>query len=122
MRDSDRNPWQGLTTAQTHELDQALLLPQRRGMTRAEAWIDVRDEYARRCATLLVSNDLRGALTSAEISAAADTMARKSVADELSAAERLARFERENPNDPAVAFLPAKPGARRRTRKPTTGV
>lgn len=91
-------------------------------MRRSEAFQSIADEYAKRCALLLVSNDLRGALSAAEISAAADAMARKVEADDMRAAERLAQFEQTNPEDPAVAFLPPKPGARRRTRKPTTGV
>jgi replication-associated recombination protein RarA len=117
-----RSPWQGLQPHQSAELDTAILQPHRRGLRRSEAFQSIADEYAKRCALLLVSNDLRGAMNAAEISAAAEAMARKVEADDMRAAERLAQFEQTNPEDPAVAFLPPKPGARRRTRKPTTGV
>src|SRR5690606_21418285 len=57
-RPTQRNNWQGLTTAQVLELDEACSLPHRRGMTSAEAWEDVAREFAMRAASLLVNNDL----------------------------------------------------------------
>lgn len=67
MDRTKRSPWNGLTTAQCQQLDADLTVPHRLTMERAHAYADISDEYARRVASLLATNDLRGALWFAEM-------------------------------------------------------
>jgi hypothetical protein len=98
---SQRNPWQGLTGTQLQLLDDALKLPGRLNRGRAEAFDDVAKEFAYRTANLLVANDLRGALDSAEITAAAVALARQhrdAHERAVDRAEYVRRLEAEDPN------------------------
>lgn len=61
------SPWNGLTSPQLAALDAAVSEPQRQSMSLKDAYRDVHAEFSRRTVTLLVSNDLRGALDAAAI-------------------------------------------------------
>ena len=66
-----RSPWSGLTTSQSLELSDALSDTTSTALTREEALWRVHVAYSRRAAAALVANDLRTALRTAEIAAAA---------------------------------------------------
>lgn len=80
--------WSGLTPDQAMRLDRELHKSVTLRIPYAQVAWDTHVEYSRRCAVLLSSNDLRGALDAAEISAAALLIHERERAREL---ERQAR-------------------------------
>lgn len=81
--------WSGLTRAQARELDEALWLPDRRELPYVEAARAVHEEYAARTVALLIGNDLRGALSAAEIAYTANGVAERERASRHAALWRL---------------------------------
>lgn len=71
MPQETRSPWSGLTSAQALTLSDYLSQPSAIATTAPEAFWEAHTTFARRAAMALVGNDLRGALDSAEVSAAA---------------------------------------------------
>lgn len=94
MRDTERNPHSGLTNAQLAVLREAENNPQRQNMGPVQMYRDISLEYAVRAARMLTANDLRGALSAAELSAACEAMSERHEYRRLNAAltysERLA--------------------------------
>jgi len=69
------SPWSGLTSTQTNVLANAVEEPQRRRMPLHDAYADVFAEFSGRTVTLLMGNDLRGALDAAAVAYHAQTLA-----------------------------------------------
>lgn len=115
MTNKERNVWQGLTSSQIAQLNEAQRMPHLDGMNQPDTYRAIATEFARRTVALLTSNDLRGALDSAEISIASQKLAqqldhRRDRAAQIVLAARAQ--ELEDPNGRLVYV----PGKRRRVR------
>jgi hypothetical protein len=113
---NDRNAHQGLTSAELTILDAAIRDPQHRHSGDVAATYEsIHQAYATRAATLLVHNDLLGALESAQISVAAAGLARDYEAGLVRARDRLAALNAVALDDPR-GTLTYVPGRTRRVR------
>jgi hypothetical protein len=115
MNPNDRNPWQGLNTAQLAELDAALTRPERVQLNPVEVYDQLSHEYGMRAARMLVANDLRGAMYAAEISEAAERMATGQQRAMEVAREAINRMREIAAQDPAGRLVHI-PGHKKRKR------
>jgi len=106
----DRNPWQGLTSSQIKDLEAAVTEPHRAAVDPATAYRDISTAFAIRSVTLLVANDLRGALHFAEISVAASFIAQRRDEGMQRAREQLEAIHAAEALDPAgvLTYVPGK--------------
>lgn len=112
---NDRNPFTGLTSSQLAQLNEAEREPHVINLHPIQAYSIIAQDFARRTVARLVSNDLRGALDAAEISAAAASLSDQRLEQKTRAIQALddARARAEaNPN----GMLISTPGSRRRKR------
>lgn len=119
MNPNDRNPWQGLNTAQLAELDAAVMRPDTSQLNMTEAYDQLSHEYGMRAARLLVDNDLRGAMFAAEISHTADRMATNHTRAMDAAREAINQMREITARDPAgeLVYVPGLK-SRRRVKRP----
>ncbi len=115
MNPNDRNPWQGLNTAQLAELDAALTRPERVRMNAVQVLDQLSHEYGMRAARMLVANDLRGAMYAAEISEAAERMATGQQRATEAAREAINRMREISAQDPRGELVYV-PGHKKRKR------
>lgn len=118
MTDRNRNdpsPWLGLTAAQIAQLNEAQRDVRFHRDDPAEQYRAISDDFARRTAILIVSNDVLGALDTARIATACASLAhgieqrRPAVADALEA-------DRQRRAADPEGMLVHIPGQRRRKR------
>jgi len=123
MNRNDRNPWNGLNSAQIQELDAAASHPDVMHLPLTQALQQVSHEYALRAARLLTANDLRGALNAAEISQAAENVASRredSLAQARIAVERINELANADPRG-ALQYVEGQKKRKRVKRFPADG-
>lgn len=96
----DRNTWNSLTRSQMMELEEQLRRPENHDKPISEIYEEIARLYADRCASMLNDNDLRGALNAAELCAASKVMAKRQIAAEQRAQERIAALKALPEGDP----------------------
>lgn len=112
---NDPSPWLGLTAAQIAQLNEAQRDVRFHRDDPAEQYRAISDDFARRTAILIVSNDVLGALDTARIATACASLAHGIEQRRKAAIEALEADKQRKASDPA-GMLVYVPGHKKRKR------